>query len=707
MNPISAFFVRNIIVVFFFYGLAFFVMGVALLLASRQTSEFRFARAIRPLAAFGLLHGIHEWIEMFQKVVILTSGHTPTIWEEIIRLAILGASFLMLLAFGSVLLMPPNVSSRQRYLPLAGMLGLWLLGVVVVTMVFRPQPDQLVALSDVLIRYSLGIPGGLLGTWALMAQQRTFREQDMPQFGRDLVWCAAALFMYGAVGQIFVRQTLLVPSTIINSALFLQWFGIPVQLFRGVMAVVLTFFMIRALRAFELESRWRLEKANQAKLAAQAAALETERRISREIKRLNEELRLKARELLLLLDLSNSLVMSASLQERLQDVLDKVVRSLTFSNAGIILLARPESEVLNVQVTTGFAAKNGTGADDTLYSPALRLGEECIANGIAMCRHRDGKVIKFLLEEALQKHECRQYQSPVTMISFPLLARQQVIGSIVLVQSESAEKQLTFDELSLMVGIVQQLGLSIENARLYHEVQRREKILGELLHQVVSAQEAERQRIARELHDATGQSLTAITLGLRGVEAMLTDDVSPTVIEQIREIKSFGTHALGELRRLIADLRPPQLDDLGLVDAIQWYTQSVEKRHPINVDFVVEGEPVRLPAEYETVLFRIAQEALINTVKHANASRAGVTLKMDPAYIQVTITDDGCGFNPEIVLDGDGNQAGWGLLGIGERTMLLGGHYEINSTPGSGTQIKVTIPLTEELNNVQNKAVAG
>jgi hypothetical protein len=340
MNPISAFFVRNVVAVFFVYGLAFFSMGLALALATRRTSEFRFAQAIRPLALFGVLHGIHEWFEMFQKIGTLTSGYTPSTLHEVVRLAVLALSFLMLLLFGILLLSPEGIERRRAYVAVLGMAGLWGLSVLVVTVAFKPSPDETIALADVLARYSLGVPGALLGTWALMTQQRTFREHGMPQFGRDLVWCATALLLYGAVGQIFVRQTILVPSTVINSTLFLQWFGIPVQLFRGVMATILAFYMVRALNAFELESQRRLEEANQARLMAQTAALEAERRTSREMERLNQELRLTARELSLLLDLSNLLAVPMSLPDRLHNVLDKIVRSLNFPDAGMILLVR-------------------------------------------------------------------------------------------------------------------------------------------------------------------------------------------------------------------------------------------------------------------------------------------------------------------------------------------------------------------------------
>jgi signal transduction histidine kinase len=706
MNPISAFFVRNIVVVFFFYGLAFTAMGLALALASRRTSEFRFAQAIRPLAAFGILHGIHEWVEMFQKVATLTGGYTPTVPQEAVRLALLIASFLMLLAFGLLLLSPEATERRRVFLPILGMTGLWALSVLVAAVALRSPPDEIIALGDVLARYSLGVPAALLGTWALMAQQRTFHQHGMPQFGRDLVWCATALFLYGVIGQFFVRQTPLVPSTFINSTLFLQWFGIPVQLFRGVTAAILAFYMTRALNAFELESQRRLEEANQARLSAQAAALEAERRISREMERLNEELRLTAHELSLLLNLSNLLAAPIGLQLRLHSALEEIVRSLNFPDSGIILLGRQETRTLYVQASIGFSPTDDTQSEESAYVAALDLGEQCVLNATAKCLHADGTLIEFSLEAGLEEQECRRFPSPITMLGLPLSVRQQVIGSIVLGQTKvDPEKSLAFDEFRLILGIVRQLGLSIENARLYQEAQEREGMLAELLHQVVGAQEAERQRIARELHDATGQSLSAIALGLRGVESMLESD-RPVAVEQVRELKSFSTNALGELRQIIADLRPSQLDDLGLVAALQWYAQEFERHYAIRTDFIMKGNRSRLPPEYETVLFRITQEALNNVAKHAHASQTSVKLEIYPAQACVTIQDNGRGFDPEKTLRHN-RRAGWGLLGIQERALLLGGRYEIDSKPGSGTLIRVTVPLMAEAKDVQDQTTAG
>lgn len=713
MNPISAFFVRNIVLVYFFYGLAFFALGLALALASRRQSGFRFVDAILPLAAFGILHGAHEWIEMFQKIAALTSGYTPSLVAEVIRTLILALSFVLLLSFGMILLSPQRPTGLQMAAPLAVMVAVWLAACAVAAWMLRTPPRESIAQADVLARYSLGIPGALLGTWALMRQQRTFREHGMPRFGRDLVWAATALALFGIVGQIFVRQTALFPSDVLNSTAFLQWFGVPVQLFRAVMATAMVFFVARALSAFEVESRRRLAEAVQARAAAQEAQLEAERHNRQAMEQLNEELRFTARERALLLELANLLVAPLALGDRLRAALEQLVANIRFSDCGLILLRERSQDRTQTAAEVGFGeARPGnlppqaTHAD--LYSQAVSLGEQSICSSETLCQHSDRAIIALQMESQ-DKDECRSHPSPMVLLSLPLAVHDQVIGSLVLGRGEAREP-LPMAELQLVSAAAQQLGLSLENARLYEEAQAREGLLARLLRQVVGAQEAERQRIARELHDATGQSLTAISLGLRGVETVLARDGSPAVAP-VQELGSYSAQALGELRQIIADLRPSHLDDLGLVPALRWYLQKYSERRGIRTRLVTSGDALRLPPEYETVLFRITQEALTNIAKHAEATQTTVTVSLGEPDIHLTIEDDGRGFDPSTLRQNAGPQSvslpgGWGLVGMQERAGLLGGRVVIDSQPNQGTRIHVFIPYPTERQDARQDPVA-
>jgi two-component system, NarL family, sensor histidine kinase UhpB len=216
----------------------------------------------------------------------------------------------------------------------------------------------------------------------------------------------------------------------------------------------------------------------------------------------------------------------------------------------------------------------------------------------------------------------------------------------------------------------------------------------EILNRVVLAQEAERQRIARELHDATGQSLTAMALGLHGINKALADR-APEFGEQIQQLEDYGTDALKELRKIIADLRPSQLDDLGLVPALEWYIQNFERHYGLTVNFEVQGQAGRLPADYETALFRIAQEALTNVAKHARTQQARIRLRFLQELVCLIVSDKGCGFDPAPLEEGSSVGGGWGLRGIQERATLLGGSSRIISRPGKGTRVQVCTPRTD------------
>jgi signal transduction histidine kinase len=221
------------------------------------------------------------------------------------------------------------------------------------------------------------------------------------------------------------------------------------------------------------------------------------------------------------------------------------------------------------------------------------------------------------------------------------------------------------------------------------EAQRREALRGELYQRVVAAQEAERGRIARELHDETGQALTALGMGLRSAAMSLHHDVEKTAL-RLRQLEGLAAQSLTELQRLVADLRPSHLDDLGLSPAIRWYAGEVGTRSGLQVEVMIEGVDRSLPQPLYTALFRVCQEALTNVVKHARASQARVLLRYGEAGLYLRIEDDGQGFDVD-AHDRDAS-SGWGLRGIQERVALFGGNLSLHSHPGMGTVLEVEVP---------------
>jgi signal transduction histidine kinase len=221
-----------------------------------------------------------------------------------------------------------------------------------------------------------------------------------------------------------------------------------------------------------------------------------------------------------------------------------------------------------------------------------------------------------------------------------------------------------------------------------HDSQRREALRGDLLKRVVGAQEAERQRIARELHDETGQALTAVGLGLRSLEAKLRPDEEHAV-DNLKKLQDLVTHSMSELQHIISDLRPSHLDDLGLRAALRWYAGIVSERTQIEINVETKGEERTLPVESKMALFRLAQEAITNVVKHAGATRVDLCLTYTNEGVSLVVIDNGCGFDLGLV---QMRQDNWGLLGMHERATLLGGEFKITTETGKGTRVEVDIP---------------
>lgn len=229
---------------------------------------------------------------------------------------------------------------------------------------------------------------------------------------------------------------------------------------------------------------------------------------------------------------------------------------------------------------------------------------------------------------------------------------------------------------------------------LYDELQQKEAMREQLLKQVINAQEEERKRIARELHDELAQALIGLLMSLDVAEDVLEPELE-VVHRQLARTRDITQRALQQTRGLILDLRPTMLDDLGLVPAIRWYVESHLEAAGILITVRTDGEQRRLPPETETALFRITQEAINNVVKHAQATRVTIDLTWKPDEVIVKIEDNGRGFEPEAVMDRGDETRGIGLLGMKERATLLGGTLDILSEPGAGTRVIARLPTLE------------
>jgi len=231
-------------------------------------------------------------------------------------------------------------------------------------------------------------------------------------------------------------------------------------------------------------------------------------------------------------------------------------------------------------------------------------------------------------------------------------------------------------------GVLGDLGAALDEARIYHgQIQ-------EMSSRILTAQEDERKRIARELHDDTAQVITSILVRLRLLERS-TEDAA--VLKNVEELRELTSGALDSVRRMAMDLRPASLDDLGLLPAIHSYVEQFSHGTSITVWIEAEGLQRRLPRDVELVLYRVFQEALTNVSKHASATTALVQIKRNGNEVTLVIEDDGNGFDPGQPSLTEGS--GLGLFGMRERLTLVGGVAEVASEKGKGTRISARVPL--------------
>jgi signal transduction histidine kinase len=371
-----------------------------------------------------------------------------------------------------------------------------------------------------------------------------------------------------------------------------------------------------------------------------------------------------SRQLQSLEEVGNALATETDLDR----LLELVVRRLgELLGARVVALALPSGDD-----ELRFAAVAGEGAEDLLGETFSRSSSK---SGSVLKRRRSERVDSVIDDPEVHQEVARRFGARTGMW-VPLIARDQVIGVIEIHDKEGQDARFSDEDLRLA---------EIFAARAAVAVELSQRVATDALRRVVTAQESERKRLARELHDETGQALTSILLGLKPLEEALAGQSAAAALAELRE---HVVNALQDVRRLAVELRPAVLDDFGLVAALERLTEAFSEQTGIRVDFHSALGELRLPSDVESSLYRVVQESLTNIVKHAGAKNVSVSVARRQSGVAAVIEDDGAGFDPHRA-----RENGIGILGMRERLALLGGRLEIESRKGAGTTVVAEVPL--------------
>lgn len=277
------------------------------------------------------------------------------------------------------------------------------------------------------------------------------------------------------------------------------------------------------------------------------------------------------------------------------------------------------------------------------------------------------------------------------MVAVPLLSHERVVG----VLAAYARQPDFFDPdgVAMLMALASQAAVAIQNAQLFAELEAQREALRQVSLRLVNAQEEERRRISRELHDELGQALTALKINLDVARRALTAEVPSKLRRSIHEASSLAVQTLETARSLSLELRPAMLDDLGLVSALRWEIDHYEQRTGQKVYFEADMADTDLQPELEITIYRIITEALTNVARHAHASHIWVYLRVENFQVLANVEDDGVGFDATGWFNSPGEHKSLGLAGMRERAELLGGRLEVISRPGHGTQVQVQLPI--------------
>jgi signal transduction histidine kinase len=335
----------------------------------------------------------------------------------------------------------------------------------------------------------------------------------------------------------------------------------------------------------------------------------------------------------------------------------------------------------------------------------LSLGE-----GITGSVAQSGKAI--LLEDISSDPRVAHRELIITeglkaFISVPLRARDKVLG--VLNVASHIPRKFTTNDVHLLYAIGDQLGIAIEHAMLYERLRKARERLRKLARQNLVAEEEERRRIARELHDETSQSLSGIALQLQALIEMSALSGQPDIefVAGLKKVQALTVQVHNEVSRLISNLHPALLDTLGLIPAVRQHAESRLQPLEMNVSVETRGTEMRFPSDVEAALFRFIQSAVGNVAQHSRAKNVAVILEYKPDEFSMSVADDGQGFDVSEITDVEESGRGRGLFSMRERIGFLGGTSGMESEVGKGTTVWAKMPIGQEIGYAEDKGAGS
>jgi signal transduction histidine kinase len=335
-------------------------------------------------------------------------------------------------------------------------------------------------------------------------------------------------------------------------------------------------------------------------------------------------------------------------------------------DARIVLVAVPDTPT-----ALRVAAADGEDAGE-LVGMTLELGGSKV--GRVLERARSERVDSVLDDREIDQAAVRRL-GVTTALYVPLVVHGRAVGVVAAHDKLGGDPRFGDEDVRLAESLATRAAIALDLS---------ERVSRDAVRRVVEAQEQERKRLARELHDETGQALTSILLGLKSLEQGSSEEDR----ERVASLRELVVSTLQDVRRLAVELRPAALDDFGLAPALERLAETHRAHDGIAIDVEVRLDDERLPAEVETAVYRIVQEALTNVAKHADAARISILVARRNGNVVAVIEDDGAGFDPESVRD-----ESLGLAGIRERLALLGGRLRLETAPGNGTTLAAEVPL--------------